>query len=254
MADYVWGRNPVLETLRSARRVHRLLVAEGARDAGLIDILSEAERRHVQVEHVPRRRLDELTRGAVHQGCLAVVEPRPYASVEDILALAGQRGEPPLLLILDSIQDVQNLGSLVRTAEAVGAHGIILPEHRAAGLTPTVDKSSAGAVEHLLVAQVTNLTRTADMLKKQGIWIVGLAGEATQEYDRVDLDRPLALVVGSEGKGISRLLREHCDFLVRLPMRGQINSLNAAVAGSIVLYHAWRQRQPSTSAAANPAG
>lgn len=245
MADYVWGRNPVLETLRSARRVHRLLLAEGARDAGLVDLLSEAERRHVRVEYVPRRRLDELTQGAVHQGCVASVAPREYASVEDILALARQREEPPLLLILDAIQDVQNLGSLLRTAEAVGAHGVILPEHRAAGLTPAVDKSSAGAVEHLLIAQVTNLTRTVDALKKQGIWIVGLAGEAAQDYDRVDLDRPLALVVGNEGKGISRLLREHCDFLVRLPMRGQVNSLNAAVAGSIVLYHAWRQRAKS---------
>ena len=243
MADYVWGRNPVLETLRSTRRVYRLLLAEGARDAGLAGILSETERRRVPVEYAPRRRLDELARGAVHQGCVAAVAPRDYASVEEILALAEQRGEPPLLLILDSIQDVQNLGSLLRTAEAAGAHGVLLPEHRAAGLTPAVDKSSAGAVEHLLVAQVTNLTRTVEMLKKRGIWIVGLAGEATQDYDRVDLDRPLALVVGNEGKGIGRLLREHCDFLVRLPMRGQVNSLNAAVAGSIVLYAAWRQRE-----------
>lgn len=246
MADYVWGRNPVLETLRSSRRVHRLLVAEGIREAGIQDVLAEAERRRVPVEYVPRRRLDDLTRGAVHQGCVASVAPREYAALEDLLALAEQRGEPPLLLILDSIQDVHNLGSLLRTAEAVGAHGLILPEHRAAGLTPAVDKSSAGAVEHLLVAQVTNLTRAIDTLKKRGLWVVGLAGEATQDYDRVDLDRPLALVVGSEGKGISRLVREHCDFLVRLPMRGQINSLNAAVAGSIILYAAWRQRAKTT--------
>jgi 23S rRNA (guanosine2251-2'-O)-methyltransferase len=247
MPDYVWGRNPILETLRSTRRVYRLLLAEGGRDAGLANILNEAERRHVSIEYVPRRRLDEVTHGAVHQGCVALVAPREYASIEDILALAGQRGEAPLLLILDAIQDIQNLGSLLRTAEAVGAHGVIIPEHRAAGLTPAVDKSSAGAVEHLLVAQVTNLTRTVEMLKKQGIWVVGLAGEATQDYDRVDLDRPLALVVGSEGKGIGRLLREHCDFLVRLPMRGKVNSLNAAVAGSIVLYEAWRQREQQTS-------
>jgi len=243
MADYIWGRNPVLETLRSARLVHRLLLAEGARDAGLAEMLREAERRQVAIDYVPRRRLDELTRGAVHQGCVASVAAREYASVEDILALAAERGEPPLLLILDSIQDINNLGSLLRTAEAIGAHGVILPEHRAAGLTPAVDKSSAGAIEHLLVAQVTNLTRTVDALKKGGIWVVGLAGEATQDYDRVDLDRPLALVVGNEGKGIGRLLREHCDFLVRLPMRGKVNSLNAAIAGSIVLYEAWRKRE-----------
>ncbi len=242
MADYIWGRNPVLETLRSSRRVHRLLLAEGARDAGLSDILREAERRGVAIEYAPRRRLDELTRGAVHQGCVASVAAREYASVEDMLAVAAQRGEAPLLLILDAIQDINNLGSLLRTAEAIGAHGVIIPEHRAAGLTPAVDKSSAGAVEHLLVAQVTNLTRTVDALKKGGIWVVGLAGEAAQDYDSVDLDRPLALVVGNEGKGIGRLLREHCDFLVRLPMRGKVNSLNAAVAGSIMLYAAWRQR------------
>jgi 23S rRNA (guanosine2251-2'-O)-methyltransferase len=179
----------------------------------------------------------------VHQGCVASVAAREYASVEDILAVAERRGEPPLLLILDAIQDINNLGSLLRTAEASGAHGVIIPEHRAAGLTPAVGKSSAGAIEHLLVAQVTNLTRTVDALKKGGIWVVGLAGEAAQDYDSVDLDRPLALVVGNEGKGIGRLLREHCDFLVRLPMRGKVNSLNAAVAGSIVLYHAWRQRE-----------
>jgi 23S rRNA (guanosine2251-2'-O)-methyltransferase len=243
MAEYIWGRNPVMETLRSRRRVYRLLLAEGGRDAGLADIVREAARRQISIEYVPRRRLDELTRGAVHQGCVASVAPREYASVEEMLALAKQRGEAPLLLILDAIQDIQNLGSLLRTAEAVGAHGVIIPEHRAAGLTPAVDKSSAGAVEHLLVAQVTNLTRTVDALKKGGVWVVGLAGEAAQDYDRVDLDRPLALVVGNEGKGIGRLLREHCDFLVRLPMRGKINSLNAAVAGSIVLYAAWRQRE-----------
>jgi 23S rRNA (guanosine2251-2'-O)-methyltransferase len=243
MAEYIWGRNPVLETLRSARRVHRLLLAEGGRNAGLAEILREAEQRRISIDYVPRRRLDELTRGAVHQGCVASVAPRAYASVEDMLALAAERGEVPLLLILDAIQDINNLGSLLRTAEAVGAHGVIIPEHRAAGLTPAVDKSSAGAIEHLLVAQVTNLTRTVDALKKGGIWVVGLAGEATQDYDRVDLDRPLALVVGNEGKGIGRLLREHCDFLVRLPMRGKVNSLNAAVAGSIVLYAAWRQRE-----------
>ncbi len=247
MAEYIWGRNPVLETLRSTRRVHRLLLAEGTRDTGLSAILREAERRHVSIEYAPRRRLDELTRGAAHQGCVALVAPRAYASIEEMLALAAERGEPPLLLILDAIQDIQNLGSLLRTAEATGAHGVIIPEHRAAGLTPAVDKSSAGAVEHLLVAQVTNLTRTADTLKKRGIWVVGLAGEAAQDYDQLDLDRPLALVVGNEAKGIGRLLREHCDFLVRLPMRGKVNSLNAAVAGSIVLYEAWRQREKHTS-------
>jgi 23S rRNA (guanosine2251-2'-O)-methyltransferase len=242
MAEMVWGRNPVIEALRTRRRVYRLLVLVGARGGSIGDILELAQRRHVPVEPAPRARLDELTHDGAHQGIVALVAPRDYADVDDLHAIARGRGEPPLLLILDSIQDVHNLGALIRTAEAVGAHGIIVPEHRAAPVTPAVEKSSAGAVEHLAIAQVTNLTRTAERLKEEGVWIVGLAGEAATDFDHADLNRPLALVVGNEGKGISRLLREHCDMLIRIPMRGQINSLNAAVAGSIALYEAWRQR------------
>jgi len=242
MAEMVWGRNPVIEVLRSKRRVQRLLVLVGARGEPIGTILDLARRRHIPVERAPRTRLDELTHDGAHQGVIALVAPRDYAQVDDLLAVARARGEPPLLLMLDSIQDVHNLGALIRTAEAVGAHGVIVPEHRAAPITPAVEKSSAGAVEHLAIAQVTNLTRTAESLKQQGVWIVGLAGEAQMDFDRADLNRPLALVVGNEGKGISRLLREHCDMLIRIPMRGQINSLNAAVAGSIALYEAWRQR------------
>jgi 23S rRNA (guanosine2251-2'-O)-methyltransferase len=242
MAEMVWGRNPVIETLRSKRHVYRLLVLAGAHGNPIAAILKMAQQRHIPVEPVPRARLDELTHDGAHQGIVAMVAPRDYADVDDLLTIARERGEPPFLLMLDSIQDVHNLGSLIRTAEAVGVHGIILPEHRAAPITPAVEKSSAGAVEHLTIARVTNLTRTAENLKRQGIWIVGLAGEATLDFDYADLNRPLALVVGNEGKGISRLLREHCDMLIRIPMRGQINSLNAAVAGSIALYEAWRQR------------
>ncbi len=244
MPDYIWGRNPVLETLHSARQVKRLLLAEGQREApALVAILREAERRHIPIETVPRARLDQLSRGAVHQGCLAVVEARTYTTAEHILAHAEGKNEAPFLLILDAIQDVNNLGSLLRTAEAVGVHGVILPEHRAAEVTATVAKTSAGASEHLLIAQETNLTRTIDFLKKQNIWVVGLIGEAKTVYHQADLTGSLALVVGNEGKGISRLVREHCDLLIKLPMRGQINSLNAAVAGSIALYEALRQRE-----------
>lgn len=243
MPDYVWGRNPVLETLRAGRKVKRILLAEGQREGPAIaSILQETEQRHIAIEIVPRQRLDALSHGAVHQGCLAVVEARKYASLEDILAFAQSRQEDPFLLILDAIQDVNNLGSLLRTAEAAGVHGVILPLHAAAEINATVVKTSAGATEHILIAQETNLTHTIDFLKKQNIWVIGLVGEAKTAYDSADLTGPLALVVGNEGKGISRLVREHCDVLITLPMHGQINSLNAAVAGSIALYEALRQR------------
>ena len=246
MPEYIWGRNPVLETLHSPRRVKRLLIAEGQREApALVNMLQEAAQRHIPVETVPRGRLDQLSQGAVHQGCLAVVESRRYADLDEILAYAQTRHADPFLLILDAIQDVNNLGSLLRTAEAVGVHGVILPQHHAAEVNATVVKTSAGATEHLLIAQETNLTRTIEALKKENIWVIGLAGETQTLYDQADLTGPLALVVGNEGKGISRLVREHCDLLVRLPMHGQVNSLNAAVAGSIALYEALRQRRAS---------
>ena len=243
MPDYVWGRNPVLETLRSNRQVKRLLLADGQRDApNVAAILQEATRRHIPIETVSRQRLDQLSQGAVHQGCLAVVEARKYASLEQILDHARQKNEDPFLLILDAIQDVNNLGSLLRSAEAAGVHGVIIPLHEAAEINSTVIKTSAGATEHLLIAQETNLTRTIDFLKNQNIWVIGLAGEAKTDYDKADLTGSLTLVVGNEGKGISRLVREHCDLLIKLPMRGTINSLNAAVAGSIALYESLRQR------------
>jgi 23S rRNA (guanosine2251-2'-O)-methyltransferase len=243
MPDYVWGRNPVLETLRSNRQVKRLLLAEGQRDAPTIAaILQEAGRRHIPVETVPRQRLDQFSQGAVHQGCLAVVEARKYATLEQILEYAGQKNEDPFLLILDAIQDVNNLGSLLRSAEAAGVHGVVIPSHEAAEVNATVIKTSAGATEHLLIARENNLTHTIDFLKKQNIWVIGLAGAAKTDYDKASLTGPLALVVGNEGKGLSRLVREHCDLLIKLPMHGTVNSLNAAVAGSIALYEALRQR------------
>jgi len=243
MPEYVWGRNAILETLRSSRQVKRILIAKGQRDAPVIAaILHEAERRQIPIETLPRQRLDDLSQGAVHQGCIAVVEARKYATLEQIIDYAHDRNEDPFLLILDAIQDVNNLGSLLRSAEAAGVHGVIIPMHRAAEVNATVVKTSAGASEHLLVAQETNLTRTIEWLKKQNIWVIGLDGEAKTDYDQADLKGALALVVGNEGKGISRLVSEHCDLLIKLPMRGHINSLNAAVAGSIALYEALRQR------------
>jgi 23S rRNA (guanosine2251-2'-O)-methyltransferase len=242
MADYVWGRYPVLEELRSRRRVHRILIAQGPRDAGMSQLLDQARRIGVPVEPTPKRRLDDLSKNSNHQGVVALVAPRQYAEVDDILLRAKELGEDPLVVVLDAIQDVHNLGTLIRTAEVVGAHGVIIPEHRAAGLTPVVDKTSAGAVEFLPVAQVTNITRTLDDLKKRGLWCIGLEGSAKTRYDQANLKGPIALIVGNEGKGISRLVREHCDVLVSLPMRGHVGSLNAAIAGSVTLYEIWRQR------------
>lgn len=244
MPEYIWGRNPIIETLHSHRHVKRILLAEGQREAPVIaSIVQEAECRHISIQTVPRARLDQLSHGAVHQGCLAEVEERHYASTDQILAYAAEKQETPFLLILDAIQDVNNLGSLLRTAEAAGMHGVIIPQHRAAEVNATVVKTSAGATEHLLIAQETNITRAIDYLKKQNVWVIGLAGEARTLYTEADLTGPLALVVGNEGKGISRLVREHCDLLVKLPMHGYVNSLNAAIAGSIAVYEALRQRQ-----------
>lgn len=247
MPELIWGRNPVLEALQSTRKIKRILLAQGQREAPAVAaIVQSAERRHIPLEIVARARLDQMSRGAVHQGCLAVVEQRRYASLDEILEHAEQRQEVPFLLILDAIQDVNNLGSLLRTAEAAGVHGAVIPLHRAAEVNATVVKTSAGATEHLLIAQETNLTKTIDALKQRQVWVVGLAGEAKTFYTSANLRGPLALVVGNEGKGISRLVREHCDELIRLPMYGQIESLNAAVAGSIALYEALRQRTQET--------
>jgi 23S rRNA (guanosine2251-2'-O)-methyltransferase len=248
MREALYGRRPVLEALRSNTRVYRVLVADSAKVRGaLADILTIAEAQGIPVERVPRHELDQMS--LRHQGVVAEVEGYRYATVDDCLAQAAQRGEKPLLLVLDAVQDVQNLGSLLRTAEAVGAHGVILPKHRAAGVTSAVRKASAGAVEHLAVTRVTNLVRTLRLLKEQGIWVVGLDMAGSQAYDEVDWDMPVAIVVGSEGRGLSRLVRETCDFLVRLPMRGHVESLNAAVAGSIVLYAAWRGRSVTSTSA-----
>ncbi len=247
MIEILYGRNAVHEALRAGRRrCEGLLLAEGIRESGTIAaVLQLAGERSVPITKLDRRQLDGL--GPVnHQGIAAQMEAYPYVEVEDMLDLARRRSESPLLLLLDCLQDPQNLGTLLRTAEVVGVHGVAIPRHRAAEITPAVSNASAGAVEHLLVAQVTNLVRTMEELKEEGVWVVGLENLAeAQNYHQADLNMPLALVVGSEGHGLSRLVRERCDLWIRLPMRGQIDSLNAAVAGSIALYEAWRQRTPA---------
>lgn len=251
MADILYGRNAVREALRAQRRtINRLLVSSGAQEAGTLgDIVKLAEKRGLTVERVERQALDKRLRDANHQGVALECGPYPYAELDDCLALADERKEPPLLLLLDHLQDPQNVGTLLRTAEVVGVHGVVLPGRRAAEVTPAVSNASSGAVEHLRVVVVTNIAQTISALQKSGVWVVGIEDDQqAQDYSRADLDMPLALVVGAEGPGLARLTRERCDFLVRLPMRGQLASLNAAVAGSIVLYHAWQSRRRSNGA------
>ncbi len=248
MKEWIVGRNPVYEVLRARRRnFFRLQVAVGVEEKGrLSEILGLAQARKVPVTRVNRQALDGLGEG--HQGVAIEASEYPYSSLLEILQRAEERREPPFLLALDLLQNPQNLGTLFRTAEAVGVHGIFIPPRRAAGVTPAVVHASAGASEHLLVAQA-NLVQVLETLKKEaGVWVMGLEGSpGAQPYDSARLDGPLALVVGSEGEGMRDLVRRTCDLLVSLPMLGQIESLNAAVAGSIVLYKALSDRQKRSS-------
>jgi len=244
MRDILYGRNAVREALRAGRRkIYKLILAQGTKETGIVaDTATLASKNGVPIQRVERRQLDSLG-DFNHQGVVAEATPYPYAELEEILAEADQRQEMSLLLVLDCLQDPQNFGALLRTAEIVGVHGVVIPKRRAVGITPSVVNSSAGATEHLLVAQVTNLVRTMEELKARGLWIVGLEDvPQAQPYYQSDLQMPLALVVGSEGRGMGQLVRETCDILIRLPMRGKISSLNVTVAGSIVLYEVWRQR------------
>lgn len=242
MKEFIYGRNPVYETLRAKRRqVFGLQVSEGAQEKGrLADILSLSMERKIPVQRVPRARLDKLSDSA--QGVAAEVEGYPYIGVVDIIGKAQQAGEPLFVLVLDAIQNPQNLGTLIRTAESVGVHGVVIPGHRAAEVTPAVVSASAGASEYMLIAQ-SNLAQALDEIKEAGAWVVGLDEDPSSlEPDKVSLTGALAVVVGSEGEGLRPLVRQKCDYLLRLPMHGKIESLNAAVAGSIVLYLASQAR------------
>ena len=243
MKEFIYGRNPVYETLRAKRRdIFRLQVAEGAQDKGkLTEILDFSAKRKIPVERVTRVRLDKLSEN--HQGVALEASSYPYIEIEDILENAKSHTQPLFVLVLDTLQNPQNLGTIIRTAEAVGVHGVLIPTHRAADITPAVVSSSSGACEHMLVARV-NLAQAISQLKEEGAWIVGLdQSQEAKDPAEVPLERALAVVVGSEGEGIHSLVRKSCDYLLRLPMVGQIESLNAAVAGSIVLYLAYLSRK-----------
>lgn len=243
--DLLYGRNAVRETLAARRRtLKHVFIASGSQKGGILDeIVRLAEQSRTPVSYVDRHVIDKRLRDVNHQGVLLEAGDYPYVDLHDCLQCAAERQEPVLLLVLDHLQDPQNLGSLLRTAEVVGAHGVVLPGRRAAEVTPAVVNASSGATEHLLITVVTNLAQTIQKLQQAAVWVVGVENdERASAFDQVDLNLPLALVVGAEGPGLARLTRERCDFLVRLPMRGAVTSLNAAVAGSIVLYYAWRQR------------
>ena len=239
---YIAGRNVVLEAIRAGQRVQRLLVdsAVGTQDREVHDLLEAAVQARVPIDRVRRARLDAIH--PRHQGVAAEVQAFAYAPFARLKERAAEGADAALVLALDALQDPQNFGSLLRTALAVGATGVVLPERRAVGVTPAVVRSSAGAAEYLAISQVPNLTRALDELKEVGLWVVGLDVRGGSPYDETDLRGPLVVVVGSEGTGIGRLVRDHCDLLVHIPMSGPTESLNAAVAGSILLYHVFRQR------------
>lgn len=253
MMNHIYGLAPVLEALRAGRRpIHKILIAAGANPSRLNELTETAQRARISIEKRDRRALDELTRNANHQGVVALVaevasasagksakKASGYIEAETIL---NSLGPLPLLVLLDGIEDPHNLGAILRTCEGAGVDGVFIPEHRAAGLNETVAKTSAGAVEYVSVARVTNLVRLIEELKERGIWVVGVEGGTQVSYSGADFNVPLAIVVGSEGKGVRRLVRENCDAIVSIPMHGQINSLNVSVATGVVLFEVLRQR------------
>lgn len=241
MENRIYGRNPVKEALKAGRAIDKLYVQKDATGSAR-EILALARDKNLVIHEVDRAKLDQLSGGGVHQGFLAMIPAREYASVEDILARAKQTGEPPLVVVLDEIEDPHNLGSILRSALCSGAHGVIIPKRRSSGLTAIAVKASSGAAEHLPVAKVVNIQQTLEKLKKEGLWIAGADMEGTA-YDQSDLNGPLALVIGAEGKGLGNLVAKTCDFTVSIPMKGEVGSLGASVAAGILLFEAARQRR-----------
>lgn len=236
------GRNALSEALKSGRTIDKVFIAAGDTDKGLQRLAAQAKEAGAVVVPVDRRRLDMMSVTRAHQGVIALAAAREYSTVEDILQTAADRGEAPLIVLCDELTDPHNLGAILRSAECAGAHGVIIPKRRSVGLTAVVAKASAGAVEHMKVARVTNLNTTMEELKQQGVWIFGTAAEGSVPMYQADLTGPTAIVIGSEGDGMSRLVRENCDVTVHIPMKGKITSLNASCAATILLYEAVRQR------------
>ncbi|TCS94222.1 23S rRNA (guanosine(2251)-2'-O)-methyltransferase RlmB [Hazenella coriacea] len=243
MSDWIIGKHSVQEALRSGRTIEKVLLAEGIHRQSIQGILSQLQEEKIPFQWVPRTKLDQLAEGGNHQGITAQVSSYSYATVDDLFHRADQKGELPFFVLLDGIEDPHNLGSILRTADGAGVHGVIIPKRRAVGLTSVVAKTSAGAIEYIPVVRVTNLNRIADELKERGVWLVGTDGKAKQEYSQVDYQMPVALVIGNEGHGISQLMKKKCDFLVKIPMSGQVSSLNASVATGLFMYEVLRSRR-----------
>lgn len=235
------GRNAVLEAFRSGKPIDKLFVLDGCQDGPIRSITREAKKHDTIVKFVSKERLDQMSETKKHQGVIAYAAAYEYAQVEDILQLAEEKGESPFVFVLDGIEDPHNLGALIRTANLAGAHGVIIPKNRAVGLTATVAKTSAGALNYTPVAKVTNLSATIRELKEKGLWFVCADMDGTQMY-QLDLTGPIGLVIGNEGEGVSKLVKENCDFIASIPMKGDIDSLNASVAGGVLAYEIVRQR------------
>lgn len=241
MSEQIEGRNAVLEAFRSGKCVDKLFILDGCQDGPVRTIAREARKKDTIINYVSKERLDQLSETHAHQGVIAQVAAYEYSTVEDILAKAEENGEPPFLILLDNVEDPHNLGAIIRTANLAGAHGVIIPKRRAVGLTSTVAKTSAGAINYTPVAKVTNLVRTMEELKQKGIWFV-CADMGGESMYRMNLTGPIGLVIGNEGEGVSRLVREACDFTASIPMKGDIDSLNASVAAGVLAYEIVRQR------------
>lgn len=238
----VEGRNAVTEALKSGRTINKVFLAEGSTDHGLTRLGAMAKEAGAVVVSVDRRKLDQMSPTGAHQGIVAMAAAHDYATIDDMLARAEERGEKPLLILCDELSDPHNLGAIIRTGECAGAHGVIIPKRRSVGLTAVVAKASAGAIEYMPVARVSNLTNTIKELKEKGFWIFGTAAEGTTALHQTDLTGATAIVIGSEGDGMGRLVADNCDFKISIPMKGEISSLNASAAAAVILYEAVRQR------------
>jgi len=240
--DQIEGRNSVLELLESGKDINKIFVTRGEKHGSINKILAIAKEKRIIVVEKDKKQMDEMAQEENHQGVIAIVPPFEYVEIEDILKTAKERGEEPFVLILDGIEDPHNLGSIIRTAETAGVHGIIIPKRRAASVNSTVNKTSAGAVEHMKIARVTNISDTIEELKQEGLWICGTDVSAEKYYYNQDLTGSLGIVIGNEGKGISDKVKKNCDFNVKIPMKGKVTSLNAAVSTGIIIYEAVKQR------------
>ena len=241
--DRIEGRNPVFEALKSGRRIDKLFIQRDLNDGSLVKIRAIAREKGIVISEAAKQKLDSMSHTGSHQGVIAYTAMHEYCEIDDILNIAKERGEAPLIVIADEISDPHNLGSIIRTADAAGVHGVIIPKRRAVGLSAVVAKASAGALEYVPVCKVGNISSAIEELKEKGLWIAGAAMEGESVYGKADLTGSLAIVIGSEGSGISRLVKEKCDFLVSIPMYGSINSLNASVAAGVLMLEAARQRR-----------